>query len=73
MQITDTSLAWLTGWARMEAGKHHPSDVLAGAALARFLTVFVHDGFMNLPENSKTDVVFYPVENGMGFALVRAF
>jgi hypothetical protein len=73
LQITDTSLAWLTGWARMEAGKHHPSDVLAGAALARFLTVFIHDGFMNLPEDAKTDVVFYPVENGVGVALVHSF
>lgn len=35
-----------TGWARVEAGEHYPSDVLAGAALGNFLGQFVHEGFM---------------------------
>ena len=30
--------AMLTGWARVEAGMHYPSDVLAGWALGRFVT-----------------------------------
>src|SRR5262245_15116026 len=33
-------LALTTGWARVEAGEHHPADVLAGAALGNFLAVF---------------------------------
>jgi membrane-associated phospholipid phosphatase len=31
------TLAGATAWARVEAGKHYPSDVLAGAALGRFM------------------------------------
>ncbi len=30
--------AMLSGWARVEAGMHYPSDVLAGWALGRFVT-----------------------------------
>lgn len=29
------------GWGRIEAGKHHPSDVLAGYALGHFFATFV--------------------------------
>jgi hypothetical protein len=32
------SLAALTGWARVEAGLHYPSDVLAGWALGHFMS-----------------------------------
>jgi membrane-associated phospholipid phosphatase len=38
-----------TGWARVEAGKHFPTDVLAGAALGNALTRFVHDAFLLAP------------------------
>lgn len=41
-------LAAGAAWARIEAGKHYPSDVLAGAALANLLTGFVHDAFLGL-------------------------
>lgn len=37
-----------TAWARVEAGKHYPSDVLAGAALGHFLGAFVNDAFLGL-------------------------
>jgi hypothetical protein len=43
-------------WARVEARKHFPSDVLAGAALGHFLSAFVHDAFLNLPEDGSVDV-----------------
>jgi hypothetical protein len=51
-RVTDALLVTgtaMTGWARVEAGVHYPSDVLAGAALGSFLAGFVHDGFMGLP------------------------
>jgi len=38
-----------TAWARVEAGVHYPSDVLAGAALGSFIVAFVHDSFLGLP------------------------
>lgn len=37
-----------TGWARVEAGEHFPSDVLVGYALGHFFSAFVHDAFMGL-------------------------
>ncbi len=39
-------LALTTGWARVEAGKHHPADVLAGAALGNFIAVFATEAFL---------------------------
>jgi PAP2 superfamily len=45
----DAGLAGLvltTAWARVEAGEHHPADVLAGAALGNFLAVFATEAFL---------------------------
>src|SRR5262245_60253486 len=38
----------LTGWARVEAGKHFPSDVLFAAGATNFVVGFVHDAFLGL-------------------------
>lgn len=46
------TLAAGTAWARVEARKHYPSDVLAGAALAHFVSAFIHDAFMGVDQNS---------------------
>lgn len=43
--ITIYSLAVGTGWARVEAGVHYPSDVLVGAALGNFFSVFLNEAF----------------------------
>ena len=40
------SLALTTSWARVEAGEHHPADVLAGAALGNFLAIFATEAFL---------------------------
>ena len=37
-----------TCWARVEAGKHYPSDVLAGAAVGHFFSAFLNDAFLGL-------------------------
>ncbi len=45
----DVALAGLTAttaWARVEAGKHHPADVLAGMAFGNFLAVFATEAFL---------------------------
>ncbi|MFQ5562403.1 MAG: phosphatase PAP2 family protein [Parvularculaceae bacterium] len=39
-------LALMTGWARIEAGEHHPADALAGAALGNFFAVFATEAFL---------------------------
>ena len=41
-----------TGWARVEAGKHYPSDVLAGYAIGSFLARFAYHAFL---ESGKVD------------------
>jgi hypothetical protein len=73
LKVANTVLAAGVGWARVEAGKHYPSDVLFGAALGHFLTAFIHDAFMNLPQDSKVDFDFFPVENGGGIELTFRF
>lgn len=45
------SLGYATGWARVEANVHYPSDVLAGIALGNFFAEFLrHMLFESAPE-----------------------
>jgi membrane-associated phospholipid phosphatase len=60
-------------WARVEARKHYPSDVLAGAALGHFLTAFIHDAFLNLPEDGSVDFSVYVLKGGAGLELCFRF
>ncbi|MCL5281954.1 MAG: phosphatase PAP2 family protein [Planctomycetes bacterium] len=78
LQIANTILASGVAWARIEAHKHYPSDVLFGAALGHFMTAFVHDAFMNLPEKDRhnsagrdrrVDWTFFSTGHGGGLAL----
>lgn len=54
-----------TAWARVEARQHHPSDVLAGVCLGNLLTLFIHDAFMNLPEDTAWSFYVEPVPRGL--------
>jgi hypothetical protein len=36
-----------TAWARVEANRHYPSDVLVGMAIGNFIGSFIHDAFMD--------------------------
>jgi hypothetical protein len=73
LQIGNTVLASGVAWARVEARKHYPSDVLAGAALGHFLTAFIHDAFLNLPEDGSVDFSVYPMSGGAGLELCFRF
>ncbi|MEW6073755.1 MAG: phosphatase PAP2 family protein [Planctomycetota bacterium] len=53
-------IALATGWARVEAGEHYPTDVLVGAALGNFLARFAHDAFLGLPENLRVETALAP-------------
>jgi hypothetical protein len=66
-------LASGVAWARVEAQRHYPSDVLAGAALGHFLTAFIHDAFMNLPEDSDAEFAVFAGDNGAGIELALRF
>lgn len=46
LDIGFVSLGVGTSWARVEAGVHYPSDVLAGAALGHFVAAMVNDAFV---------------------------
>lgn len=73
IKVGNLLLASGVGWARVEAEKHFPSDVLAGAALGHFLAAFIHDALLNLPEDRDVDFSVFPVEGGAGAALSFRF
>lgn len=68
-----TATAASVGWARVEARKHFPSDVLAGACLGNLLTTFIHDAFMNLPDDSRVGFYLEPSPSGVSLAVSLAF
>ena len=51
-QWSSYTAAGLTGWARVEGKRHHPSDVLVGYALGNFLGAFLNDAFIT-PEQAE--------------------
>jgi membrane-associated phospholipid phosphatase len=73
LKVCNFLMASSVAWARIEANRHYPSDVLAGAALGHFLTAFIHDAFMNLPEDDSVDLVVFPAKDGAGVALSFRF
>jgi len=72
LQITNTVMASGVAWARVEGERHYPSDVLFGAALGNFLTNFILDGFMNLPED-EVELGVYPSREGVVTAVSFRF
>ncbi len=40
------TLAGMTAWARVEANKHHPSDLLVGYSIGRLFGIFLNDAFI---------------------------
>jgi len=55
-----TTLPLATGWARVEAAVHYPSDILAGMALGHFFGMFINDAFMGIDK----DVFQLAIETG---------
>jgi membrane-associated phospholipid phosphatase len=46
------ALTIATGWARVEAGQHFPSDTLVGMALGNFVGAFVNRAFLGLDDSN---------------------
>ena len=67
------TLAFGTLWARVEAGKHYPSDVLVGYALGTFLTGFVWSATFMKPMDVGESLSFIPMQDGTGLMYVRLF
>jgi len=59
-----TAVTLGTGWARVEAGFHYPSDVLVGMAIGDFNGAFFNDAFMGLPQASRVAFALEPMHAG---------
>lgn len=57
-------IAAMTGWARVEAGEHHPADVLAGMALGNFLAVFTTEAFLAPASQNAAELRIAPGRDG---------
>jgi membrane-associated phospholipid phosphatase len=66
-------LALMTGWARVEAGKHHPADVLAGAALGNFFAVFATEAFLRPALDDGLALNVGPYRDGWALRATVAF
>jgi hypothetical protein len=73
LQIGNILLATGVGWARVEAGKHYPSDVLVGAALGHFLSAFIYDAFIGLPDHKRLGLYVAPTKHGVMIGLSFGF
>jgi hypothetical protein len=74
LKTVNLAAAATVGWARVEGQKHYPADVLAGAALGNFLTLFIHDAFIGIPqEDLPVDLRVEPSPEGIRVVLSRNF
>jgi membrane-associated phospholipid phosphatase len=64
LKIGNILLGTSVGWARVEAGAHYPSDVLAGAALGNFLSTTIYDSLLGLPERREFGFFVSPLHRG---------
>ncbi|MDF7808416.1 phosphatase PAP2 family protein [Pontiellaceae bacterium B12219] len=67
-------LPYATGWARIEGGRHYPSDVLAGIALGNFFGAFINDAFLGVdsPDDLHMELNLQP-DDTMIIGLTRRF
>ncbi len=65
-----TALAAGTGWARIEGERHYPTDVLAGAAVGNFMSLFIHDAFLGRTEKVSVSVRADHEERGLQVRIV---
>jgi membrane-associated phospholipid phosphatase len=64
MQFGNLALASAVGWSRIEAGKHFPTDVLGGAAIGSFFSIFIHDWLIGPPGENDVTFLVVPFDNG---------
>jgi membrane-associated phospholipid phosphatase len=66
-RVLDIGLVTLTigtSWARIEAGKHYPSDVLFGMALGNFFAAFINDAFLGQPADNRRGILLEALPGG---------
>jgi len=64
LKVVNILLGTTVAWARVEAQAHFPSDVLAGAAIGNFLSLTLHDSFLNLPKDRGYGFSISPLRGG---------
>ena len=67
------SVTAATGWARVEAKAHFPSDVLVGAALGQFVGFFFNDAFLGLSNPNDFTFAVEPSRDGVMVRFLWAF
>jgi membrane-associated phospholipid phosphatase len=68
-----TTLPFAVGWARVEANKHYPSDVLFGIALGNFFGAFFNDAFLGIDSHDSMTVTIEPSKEGVMVGLTWTF
>jgi hypothetical protein len=58
------ALTFATGWARVEAGAHYPSDVLVGLSIGNFFGRMFSDAFLGDGLSERVALAFEPVQGG---------
>ncbi len=62
--IGTDALTIATGWARVEAGAHYPSDVLVGMSIGNFFGRMFDDAFLGEGLSKRLSVTFDPARGG---------
>jgi len=65
LKVGFTALPLFTGWARVEAAKHYPSDMLIGIAVGNFFGAFFNDAFLGIDPKTQKGLVFQPTDGGL--------
>ena len=66
-------ISLITGWSRVEAGVHYPSDVLVGMALGNFLAGFINDAFLGINPEDDFRLAVQPAHKGAMVSLSWRF
>lgn len=71
LKLSSSILASSVAWARMESGRHYPTDVLVGAALGNLMTTFVYESFIDTRRAPNFSMHLAPTNDGFvsGFTL----
>jgi hypothetical protein len=59
ISVINTSMAFGTGWERVEGKSHYPTDLLVGYSFGYFISGFIYDAFMNLEPHEH--LAIYPL------------
>ena len=73
LQIGALALDAGTAWARVEAERHYPSDVLAGMAIGHFFGAFITDAFLGLDYEGGAGVTVEPSRDGFKLAIFWSY